>query len=171
MEALKKILWSQFGATIDMLEQALELCTDELLQRNKKLFYVIFHTLIFLDYYLTIPPKDFIPYLPFAEVAEDEIPAEAVDDLIPNRFYNQQELMGYLKVSREKCKNLILKLSNEPNLRFTEEMEEGAMDYSLTEILLYNMRHIQHHTAQINLLLRAEINNASKWVGRTAENL
>lgn len=26
------------------------------------------------------------------------------------------------------------------------------------------MRHVQHHTAQLNLLLRQEINDAPKWV-------
>ncbi len=154
-----------------MLEKAIELCTDELLKDNQKLFYIIFHTLIFLDYYLTIPPKDFVPYLPFSEVPKDEIPEAAIDDLIPDRFFTKRELMGYLQSSREKCKNLISRLEAEQSLRFTEELETGAMDYSLVEILLYNMRHVQHHTAQINLLLRKEINNTSGWVGRTAENL
>ena len=37
-------------------------------------------------------------------------------------------------------------------------------NYSVFEILLYNMRHVQHHTAQLNLLLRQEINTAPKWV-------
>ena len=29
------------------------------------------------------------------------------------------------------------------------------MNYSVVEILLYNMRHVQHHAAQLNLLLAA----------------
>jgi uncharacterized damage-inducible protein DinB len=37
-------------------------------------------------------------------------------------------------------------------------------NYSVFEIILYNMRHVQHHTAQLNLLLRQEINDAPRWV-------
>ncbi len=39
-------------------------------------------------------------------------------------------------------------------------------NYSLLEILLYNMRHIQHHSAQFNLILRQTIDNAPNWVGQ-----
>jgi uncharacterized damage-inducible protein DinB len=43
--------------------------------------------------------------------------------------------------------------------------------YSVIELLLYNMRHVQHHTAQLNLLLRQGIGNAPRWVSQTKENL
>ena len=171
MEVIKNCLWRQFGACLDMLENVLELCTDEFLQNHQKIFYISFHTLIFLDYYLTIPPKNFAPTLPFTEVSKEEIPVEAIDDLIPDRFYTKSELLAYLKSSREKCKNLIARLEEEPNRRFTEELEEGAMDYAVIEILLYNMRHVQHHTAQLNLLLKQEMDQSVKWVSQTAEIL
>jgi len=39
------------------------------------------------------------------------------------------------------------------------------MNYSMVEeILLYNMRHVQHHAAQLNQLLRQEIDQAPDWV-------
>ena len=34
----------------------------------------------------------------------------------------------------------------------------------MLEVLLYNMRHVQHHVAQLNLLLRQSINDAPNWV-------
>ena len=35
------------------------------------------------------------------------------------------------------------------------------------ELLLYNMRHVQHHTAQLNLILRQVTNSAAPgWVGK-----
>ena len=34
------------------------------------------------------------------------------------------------------------------------------------ESLLYNMRHVQHHAAQLNLLLRQSTNSAPDWVAR-----
>jgi uncharacterized damage-inducible protein DinB len=36
------------------------------------------------------------------------------------------------------------------------------------ELLLYDLRHLQHHTAQLNLLLRQRTNSAPRWVGRAA---
>ena len=171
MEILKQSLWSQFGATMDMLENVLHLCTDDFLQSHQKFFYITFHTLIFLDYYLTLPPKNFVPTLSFTEVPKDNIPAEAIDDLLPDQFFTKTELLSYLKSSREKCKSLISRLGANPEIRFIEELEEGAMNYSIVEILLYNMRHVQHHTAQLNLLLRQEMIQSTPWVGQTTEPL
>jgi hypothetical protein len=34
------------------------------------------------------------------------------------------------------------------------------------ELFLYNLRHLQHHTAQLNLLLRQRTDSAPRWVGR-----
>jgi len=41
-------------------------------------------------------------------------------------------------------------------------------DLNELEFLLYKMRHVQHHTAQLNLLIRQATNSdAPRWVGRT----
>jgi hypothetical protein len=40
-------------------------------------------------------------------------------------------------------------------------------DLNELEHLLYNMRHVQHHMAQLNLILRQVIDSAPNWVGRT----
>jgi hypothetical protein len=39
-------------------------------------------------------------------------------------------------------------------------------NFSVFEILLYNMRHVQHHAAQLNQLLRISIQDAPKWVSQ-----
>jgi len=41
-----------------------------------------------------------------------------------------------------------------------------SKNFSFLEILLYNMRHIQHHVAQLNLYLRQTIDRAPKWVSQ-----
>jgi len=35
---------------------------------------------------------------------------------------------------------------------------------SVAELLLDNMRHVQHHAAQLNLVLRQKTGSAPKWV-------
>ncbi|MBK8554122.1 MAG: hypothetical protein IPL53_24965 [Ignavibacteria bacterium] len=46
-----------------------------------------------------------------------------------------------------------------------------TLRYSVFEILLYNMRHVQHHAAQLNLLLRKKINMAPDWVSEAEDGL
>jgi len=168
--ALKESLWKQFGASIDMLKNAIELWPQEYWYTDKKFFYNAYHCLIFLDYYLTIPPQNFTSPLPFTLAEPDDVIADAIDDVIPDRVYSKQELLDYLQSSREKCHSLIAGLTEEKlNERWIED--PGNMNYSVLEILLYNMRHVQHHAAQLNMLLRQNINNAPGWVARAGLGL
>ncbi len=91
-------------------------------------------------------------------------------DIIPDRVYSKKELLDYLQSSREKCHQLIEGLTEE-KLKERWIEEEGTMNYAVLEILLYNMRHVQHHAAQLNLLLRQGINNAPDWVSRAEDEL
>lgn len=168
MEELKEGLWNQLGASIDMLENAISRSPEVLYESGNKFFYLVYHSLVFLDYYLTIPPKDFSAPLPFTLKAPGEIPEEAIDDVIPDQIYTKAELLNYLKRSREKCHQLIMSLTAEKlSQRFVEEQDTGAMDYSIIEILLYNLRHVQHHVGQLNMLLRQMGKEAPRWVSGT----
>ena len=168
---LKESLWKQFGASIDMLKNAIALWPEEYWNTEKKFFYTAYHCLLFLDYYLTHSPKNFSSPLAFS-ISADGIPADAIDDIIPYRIYSKKELLNYLQASREKCHQLIAGLTEEKlKERWIEEKEWGSRNYSVLEILLYNMRHVQHHAAQLNLLLRNRINNAPGWVSRAADEL
>ena len=164
ISTLKESLWTQFGASIDMLKNAITMWPEDSWQSDKRFFYTAYHVIVFLDYYLTNPPDDFISLLPFT-ITETGAPPEAIDDVVPDRIYSKQEFLDYLKTSREKCYALIANLTEEKlSERWVET--QGGMNYSLLEILLYNMRHVQHHTAQLNMMLRQKINDAPEWVGR-----
>lgn len=168
---IKESLWKQFGASIDMLHNAIKMWPNERWNTRKKFFYNAYHCLVFLDYYLTYPvANDFNSPLPFTLAGDGVTVEDAVDDVIPDKIYSKNELLDYLNASREKCYKVISGLTEENiNDRWIEP--SGHMNYSVLELLLYNMRHVQHHAAQLNLMLRQEINNAPKWVGRTNEAL
>ncbi len=171
IDQIKRSLWSQFGASMDMLENVLQLCPDTYFESDRKFFHLAFHSIIFLDYYLTIPPKDFSPVLSFTIKDPNELPDEAIGDVFPDRLYSKKELIAYLSFCRQKCRQLISSLTEEQlGQRFVEEGEKDAMDFSLMEILLYNMRHVQHHVAQLNWMLRNEIDEATAWVFRASED-
>ena len=157
-DSLKAILWRQFGATIDMFENSVAACPDSLWDDDSKFWYNAYHTIFYLDYYLSEDADKFMPPPPYTLSEFDP------DGVLPERVYDKSELITYIKFCREKCRKMISELSDE-NLkkRFINEYR----DYSRLEILLYNMRHVQHHAGQLNLLIRQSGIEPPDWVSRT----
>ncbi|HEY2930324.1 MAG TPA: DinB family protein [Acidobacteriota bacterium] len=157
----RAILWQQFGAAIDMLENAMLACPDELWSdrsQRPEFWYVVYHTLFFLDLYLSGSVEGFVPPAPFTL---DELDPAG---LLPERPYTKGELQTYLGHGRKKCRATIEALADE---KACERCGFGWLDVSVSESLLYNMRHVQHHAAQLNLILRQKIDSAPGWVAKT----
>jgi hypothetical protein len=54
---MKKIIWHQFGAAIDMLENAVIACPDDVWGNrieHSEFWYITFHALFYLDLYLSL---------------------------------------------------------------------------------------------------------------------
>ena len=81
--------------------------------------------------------------------------------LFPERVYTKDELQSYLEHSRNKCRATIEALTNE---KANQICGFAWIEGSVAELHLYNMRHVQHHTAQLNLILRQTIDSAPRWV-------
>lgn len=163
VEELNNIIWNQFGASIEMLENAIEMCPPELWDNEKLFWYNAYHCLFFLDYYLTLDPENFAPPSPFT------LSEFNPDGEMPERTYSKDELLSYLRFCHEKCRKLIHDL-NDKTIQKTWVNDSKTMFYPMIELLLYNLRHVQHHAAQLNLILRQEINDAPNWVSRTKSN-
>lgn len=161
---IKTALISQFGATIDMLKNLLEKSPDFYYNENKRFFYMSFHTIIFLDYYSSLNPNNFNSKLKFTKVLSNEKPDFSIDDLIPNKQYSKIEMIDYINTLKIKILKIINKL-NENNIdsRFVEGNENEDLSFSILEILLYNLRHTQHHVAQLNLMLRQDLDLHLDW--------
>lgn len=166
-------LWKNFAAAIDMLDNIIAICPEEIWAKDKQVYYMSYHVTIFLDYYLTSPVKDFKPLLSYTLADPDQLPEGAVDDVLPSRFYSKEELRNALAISREKCKQLVLSTpADEFSKRWIsdEEIELHGLcpslvvNYTVLEILFYNLRHVQHHVGQLNLLLRQRANLAADWI-------
>ncbi|MCA1609445.1 MAG: DinB family protein [Acidobacteria bacterium] len=161
--AWRSALWQQSGAAIDMLDNAVAACPEALWSDRSQtpaFWYVAFHTIFFLDFYVSESPDGFAPPSPFT-LSEFNPEGE-----LPERPYTKQELRGYLRHSREKCRRSIETLSDERARERT-----GFLDGSLgrLELLFYNLRHVQHHAGQLNLLLRQKTQSAPRWVLRARE--
>ena len=155
--SINEALWTQFGASLDMLDNAIIMCTDELWDTGIHFWYTSYHCIFWTDYYLSVDPSGFEPPSPFTLSEFDP------DGILPERVYTKSEVLGYLEHCRQKSYKLIAGLSlDQLNDRWINEYK----NYSILEILLYNMRHIQHHAAQLNMQLRQAIDNAPSWVGQ-----
>jgi uncharacterized damage-inducible protein DinB len=174
---LRTALWQQFGATIDMLENALLACPGTLWKgrlwsdhtdhpqpsesdsASAAFWYITYHTLYWLDLYLTGSFKGFAPPAPFTL---DELdPAGTV----PEQPYSREELHAYLVHLRQKCQTTIAGLSDEQAHQQVAFPWMGGQPMSFLELLLYNMRHVQEHASQLNLFLgQHAVDAASDWV-------
>jgi hypothetical protein len=161
----KTSLWRQFGAAIDMLENAMLACPDELWSdrsQRPEYWYLVYHTLFWLDYYLSYSDEKFTPPAPFTR---DELDPAGV---LPERPYTKDELRAYLEHGRRKCRAAVETLTDE-----MARQRSGIVrpEMSGAELLLYNMRHVQHHAAQLNLILRQKTDSAPRWVARTKTSI
>ncbi|HLF29188.1 MAG TPA: DinB family protein [Anaerolineae bacterium] len=160
------IIWSQFGAAIDMLGNAVRACPDELWSEHlwddrsqrpefSEFWYVVYHTLFWLDLYLSGSVEGFAPPAPFTL---DELDPAG---LLPERGYTKDELQTYLDHGRQKCRAIIEALTDE---RAGRRCSFSWGEVSFAELLLYNMRHVQEHAAQLNLILGQKTDSAPGWV-------
>ncbi len=156
---LRDAIASQLGAAIDMLENAVRACPDDLwgdTRREPQFWYLTFHTLFWLDLYLSGAVEGFAPPDPFTL---DELDPAGV---MPERVYGKDELLRYLAHGRARCRATLAVLTPEAAAR---RCAFGWGAPSFLELLLYNLRHVQHHAGQLNLLLRQATNAAPRWVG------
>ncbi|MEC5146166.1 DinB family protein [Chitinophaga sp. 212800010-3] len=160
-QANRESLWKQFGGSIDMLINAVSAYPENLWYKEKKFFYISYHVAIFLDYYLTIPAGPLSSPLPFT--LSDDVPADGIDDIVPDRIYSQEEILAYLQASRTKCHELIIGMTESDYAKQWVEVD-GNKEMPVFELFLYNMRHVQHHAAQLNMLVRRDTGNAPRWV-------
>ena len=161
----KETIWSQFGAAIDALENAMHACPDELWDDRTKqpeFWYVAYHTLFWIDYYLSDSVEEFAPPAPFG--LEEMDPA----GVIPEVPYTKAELQTYLEHGREKCRKTIAAMTDE---KAGQRFNFGRVDLSIAELLLYIMRHVQHHAAQLNLILRQTTDSAPGWTFKAKINI
>jgi hypothetical protein len=155
--------WRQFGAAIDMLERAVRACPGSLWSdrsRSPEFWYLAFHTLFWLDLYLSDSIEGFSPPAPFG--LEELDPAGR----LPERPYTKEELLAYLEHGRARCRAAIEALIPE---RAAERRRFASVEGTAAELLLYNLRHVQHHAAQLHLILRRETDSTPGWVTQAGE--
>ena len=137
-------LWRQFGAAIDMLEHALLACpnahwnerlwSDQEQPDYPTFWYLTYHTLFWLDLYLTGKTEGFAPPAHFRNPFDPK-------SEFPKQPYSRDELHTYLKHLRKKCQSTITELSDEQAHQPFHFPWDSENPMSYVELQLYTMRH------------------------------
>ncbi len=165
-----EMLWRQFGVAIDMLGDALQNCPDDLWQAQlwadepdqfvaqgfSTFWYLGYHTLFWLDLYLTGAEEGFAPPAPFDLV--EMHPGESLP-----RVYTRAELLGYSALCRQRTKDAIYALTSESASRPCA-FAWGEIPYG--ELQLYSLRHVQEHASQLLMFLGQKNHSAATWRSR-----
>jgi hypothetical protein len=163
LEYWKPILVSQYEGALSMLLHCIEGCPPEHWESKVAqgtVRWVVYHTLFYTDLYLSRSNDGFI-LRELHERGGDERRPEASVGL------PKEESLAYLPLCREK---MLESIANE-----TEESLAGPSGffwYEITrgEMHLVNIRHIQHHTAQLSAFLRRvddrfKDHKTLRWIG------
>ncbi len=175
MHQWTEALWTQFGAAIDALDDAIVACPDSLWRQRvwdeppemqfspgfAEFWYVAYHTLFWIDVYQFGSGEGFAPHAPFSL---DEFDPSGK---VPETPYTKAELRDFLQYVREKCRASFASMTESDwNRRCSFPWMRGD-SAGYFELQLYNMRHVQEHVGQLNLFLgQREPGAAPGWVAR-----
>ncbi len=163
---LKTSIWQQFGAAVDTLDDALRLCPEQLWTtvlwkdeedaRYGQFWFIAYHTLFWLDLFLTGSSEGFKPPAPF------------IRGSLPEKPYTKADVTAYLKQCRQKAKATIDALTDETAYRVCKF---EWMEPTFVELQLYSMRHIQEHAAQLHLTLGQNGIPGSDWIAKAKDDV
>lgn len=158
------MLWRQFKVALDTLGNALRACPDELWTARLwadqpdqwvaagfgTFWYLGYHTLFWVDLYLTGAEEGFAPPAPF------DLVEMAANETLP-RTYSRAELLAYLAGCCDRCQTVIDGMSAQQAARLCR-FPWGELPFA--ELQLYSMRHVQEHAAQLHLFLGQQAGKA-----------
>ncbi len=165
---LRHLLKSQYHAVLAMLREAIERCPDELWlrpQQRNAYWQVAYHALFFTHFYLHREHTAFKPWAGHQSANQnpDGIPCRpdpaSTLPLIPEP-YTRAQAMAYWDV----CDGMVDAAVDALDLHAAEC---GFPWYKMSKLehQFVNLRHLQHHTAQLADRLRLWLDVGVAWVG------
>jgi hypothetical protein len=167
-EVLRSALKSQYHASLGMLREAIELCPDDEWESGEHVnafWQVAYHTLFFTHLYLQPNDAAFRPWRGHQGDVQhpDGIPGRADPaselPLIPEP-YTRAQVLDYWRI----CAEMVDDAVDEIDIL---SPESGFSWYPISKLehQLVNLRHVQHHAAQLADRLRSAAGIGVRWVG------
>jgi hypothetical protein len=165
LQTIKQLLTNQFEAALCTLELCIDRCPDAAWDgRVGSLLFcqVAFHTLFYTDFYLEADEESFRQqpfHLANGAFFRDY---EELEDRAPVLRYEKAAVKSYLNHCRNKAADVI---SAETTSSLEAPSGFPRRNMSRAELFVYNLRHVQHHAAQLSLRLRLDHGENIPWVG------
>ena len=168
---LRSALKSQYHASLAMLRDAIERCPEDLwlstAPRNAY-WQVAYHALFFTHLYLMPEQSAFRPWHGHQSQVQQADGIGGPPDpnsslpVLPNP-YTKTEVLEYLQI----CDRMVDDAVDQLDL---DSPKSGFYWYKMPKLehQFVNIRHLQHHTAQLADRLRAATGTGVRWVGGKA---
>lgn len=150
-----------------MLRTALETCPDDLWDASvgRHPFWLIgYHALYYTDLYL-VGSLDAFTRPEFGRENEqymEKLPHPPHDSIEIGEPYERQQLLDWCDKCRGRADEIVL-AETEESLAADADFE--WIPFSRLELHLYNLRHVQHHIAQLSLELKFQTGQGVDWAG------
>lgn len=159
-ELLKACVKQQLGAALVTLRRVVEACPDDLWNRegdDPPFWRAAYHATYSADFYLRESEAAFEP--------RDYHDENLVDlDSTEGGPVTRQQVLDYIAW----CEPYLVRTIDElPGEALAAPSPFWWLRMSRAESLLFNMRHVQHHAAQLNDRLKRATGEAVDWVGRS----
>jgi hypothetical protein len=165
LDTFKELIANQFEAAFCTLNACIDRCPMpawDARVANYKFCQVAFHTLFYADLHLG-PNEESFPRQPFHRDHSDFFrDYEEFEDREPTLLYDKQSISNYMAHCRKKASDVI---ASETEESLVARAGFARRTFSRAELHVYNIRHIQHHAAQLSLRLRLDTLQHIPWIG------
>ncbi len=163
-ENVVTILTNQYEASLSTLNHCVKLCDTEMWEKrvfDLSVSQSVIHVLFFADMYLHESNDDTFRQQPFHLSNSDSFrDYEEMQDKKQEYEYSRSFIEAYL----EHClKKVALELGGACEAWLREPSPFSWIKSTRSEVHIYNIRHIQHHSAQLILRLRQEGLDEFPW--------
>jgi hypothetical protein len=165
LETLKTLTTRQFEAALCTLSSCIDRCPEanwNARVANLAFCQVAFHTLFYTDYYLGPNEKSFREQPFHRDNPRFFRDYEEFEDRAQVLLYDRPAINSYLTHCRNKAAQAIAAETAES---LVAPCGFARRNFSRAELYVYNIRHIQHHAAQLGLRLRLDTNVDIPWIG------
>lgn len=165
LETFKGLIANQFEAAFCTLNTCIDLCPHanwDARIGNYKFCQAALHTLFFADFYLGENEEAFRKQTFHLDHAGFFRDYEEFVDREPTLLYDKQSITTYMEHCRRKASEVI---ASETADSLTARAGFARRMFSRAELHVYNIRHIQHHAAQLSLRLRLDAHQDIPWIG------
>lgn len=159
-------LRNQFLSTFHMIKVLVDVCPDDIWMtryHDVPFWHQVFHFVIFIEYWL----REAYDGSEYRSILFDERIDREIDAVIPEDIsVSRAEMQEYLDRIRMKVERFFKALDDE---KLGEPIEPGNLQYTYTDVIVGQIRHIMYNIGYLNGILREKDLPESDWYSYNEE--